>query len=240
MNSNVHSKLIGFSGKLNGGKDFSAQLCQGLIAGYKGQEAIQFAQDVGKLNRAAISGFETVAFADKLKKMCSIATGTHLNDWYDREKKEEMLPEPFHRYSLRTFMTTFARGFDEIDKDFFPKSLFADYRHTPGTKGMFGVPDQRFKPNWLITDVRFPNEAEAIIDQGGIVVRINRPLWNRHEYAAIEDVQKEDPELYKKLTNSTEIALDAYPFEYTIEWTDNVLELVNLLEELLREQNIID
>jgi len=28
--------------------------------------------------------------------------------------------------------------------------------------------------NWLITDVRFPNEAKAIKDNGGILIRINR------------------------------------------------------------------
>ena len=30
--------------------------------------------------------------------------------------------------------------------------------------------------NWIITDVRFPNEAQAIKDRGGIVMRVNRPL----------------------------------------------------------------
>lgn len=30
-------------------------------------------------------------------------------------------------------------------------------------------------PNWIITDVRFPNEVKAIKDRGGIVIRIERP-----------------------------------------------------------------
>ena len=30
-------------------------------------------------------------------------------------------------------------------------------------------------PNWIITDVRFPNEAKAVKDRGGILIRINRP-----------------------------------------------------------------
>lgn len=30
-------------------------------------------------------------------------------------------------------------------------------------------------PNWVITDVRFPNEVEAIKDRSGIMIRINRP-----------------------------------------------------------------
>lgn len=30
-------------------------------------------------------------------------------------------------------------------------------------------------PNWIITDVRFPNEAEAIKKRSGIIIRVNRP-----------------------------------------------------------------
>lgn len=30
-------------------------------------------------------------------------------------------------------------------------------------------------PNWIITDVRFPNEAKAVKDAGGILIRVNRP-----------------------------------------------------------------
>ena len=29
-------------------------------------------------------------------------------------------------------------------------------------------------PNWIITDTRFPNEAQAIKDKGGKIIRINR------------------------------------------------------------------
>lgn len=30
-------------------------------------------------------------------------------------------------------------------------------------------------PNWIITDLRFPNEAKAIKDRGGLLIRIDRP-----------------------------------------------------------------
>ena len=29
--------------------------------------------------------------------------------------------------------------------------------------------------NWVITDCRFPNEAKAVKDNGGVVIRIERP-----------------------------------------------------------------
>lgn len=31
------------------------------------------------------------------------------------------------------------------------------------------------KDNWIITDVRFPNEAKSIKDEGGILIRVDRP-----------------------------------------------------------------
>jgi len=31
-------------------------------------------------------------------------------------------------------------------------------------------------PNWIISDVRFPNEAKSIKDREGVLIRIIRPL----------------------------------------------------------------
>ena len=41
-------------------------------------------------------------------------------------------------------------------------------------------------PNWIITDVRFPDEVKAIEDRGGIVIRLERAndqtgLSSQHE-----------------------------------------------------------
>lgn len=60
-------------------------------------------------------------------------------------------------------------------------------------------------PNWIITDTRFPNEAKAIKDKGGIVIRINRPgvtAVNAHP---------------------SEISLDNWDFDHVIE-NDGALE----------------
>lgn len=39
-------------------------------------------------------------------------------------------------------------------------------------------------PNWVITDVRFPNEAQAIKDKGGILIRLNRGLGDTGNHAS--------------------------------------------------------
>lgn len=44
--------------------------------------------------------------------------------------------------------------------------------------------DEIIQPNWIITDVRFPNEVKAIKDKGGIIIRVNRygmPEGDAHE-----------------------------------------------------------
>jgi hypothetical protein len=61
-------------------------------------------------------------------------------------------------------------------------------------------------PNWVIADVRFPNEAEAVKEKGGILVRINRDLdvtsdhasetslddWEKWDHVVDNNVSKED------------------------------------------------
>jgi hypothetical protein len=55
-------------------------------------------------------------------------------------------------------------------KDYLRKHGYAHFKSVLTDKGM-----QKIKyPNWIITDVRFPNEAQAIVDRGGIMIRINR------------------------------------------------------------------
>jgi hypothetical protein len=57
---------------------------------------------------------------------------------------------------------------------------------------------ERLSPNAVFTDVRFPNEAKAITDMGGIVVRVTRPN--------VKPVN----------AHSSEVAMDRYDFDGTI------------------------
>lgn len=57
-------------------------------------------------------------------------------------------------------------------------SLMYEYKTDKGIDILDdGTMNAWFKPlpNWVITDCRFKNEAEAIKERGGIVIRINRP-----------------------------------------------------------------
>lgn len=70
-------------------------------------------------------------------------------------------------------------------------------------------------PNWIITDTRFPNEAQAIKDRGGIIIRVNRTVVH--------------PELGEgKVTyiHPSETALDNWEFDYVIENNGTLEELI--------------
>lgn len=76
-------------------------------------------------------------------------------------------------------------------------------------------------PNWLITDVRFPNEVKAIKEKDGIIIRINRET----DYVS---------------NHSSEIALDDYEdFDYTIDNNNCIDCLIEKVKEILKHEKII-
>lgn len=71
-------------------------------------------------------------------------------------------------------------------------------------------------PNWIIPDVRFPNEVEAIKKRGGIVIRVNRSGF-------------EDNDIHP-----SEIALDNYQyFDYIINNDSDIPALLEKVKEFL-------
>ena len=76
-------------------------------------------------------------------------------------------------------------------------------------------------PNWIINDVRFPNEVKAIKKKDGIVIRINRET----DYVS---------------NHSSEIALDNYEdFDYTIDNNNCIDCLIESIKEILKHEKII-
>ncbi len=82
--------------------------------------------------------------------------------------------------------------------------------------------DMRY-PNWIITDVRFPNEVEAIKKVGGIIIRVNR--------RGMLDTDKHE----------SETALDDYDnFDGTIENNSDIDGLVDQLSIMLKHFKIVE
>ncbi len=92
---------------------------------------------------------------------------------------------------------------DGVHKNAWVNALFADYKEGD---------------NWVITDVRFPNEAKAVKDKGGIVVRICRHIDYEHTEGS---------------RHESEIALDSWTFDYTIENRGTLDKLRDKVRRLL-------
>src|SRR5690606_36298880 len=79
----------------------------------------------------------------------------------------------------------------EVGRNLHPRAweyaLFADYKSQREKIEVDGAEEyQDVYPNWIITDVRFENEAEAIRSRGGLNIRVFRPghirvWWNDPE-----------------------------------------------------------
>lgn len=109
-------------------------------------------------------------------------------------------------------------------------------------------------PNWIIPDVRFPNEVKAIEDRGGFVIRINRNRytycgqeydWDTLNNVVFKDAGEKPTLKYAnehwlvKHEHPSEIALDYHPFKYVIDNNETIEELVTKVKEILIETKIL-
>lgn len=116
-------------------------------------------------------------------------------------------------------------GREIIHPNVWVNSLMADYK--PQTI----IEDAPYKtagirvtedlPNWIITDTRFPNEAEAVTSKGGLLLRVERGDGNTG-------------------THPSETALDGYKgFHYTIDNNGTIEDLVVKVERILKREGLI-
>lgn len=93
-------------------------------------------------------------FADKLKWICGFLTGH--TDQYTERGKATHLPE--WDMTIGELQQQLGMKVREVNADAWVNALLSEYTHNS---------------RWIITDVRFPNEAEAIKRRGGLLVRID-------------------------------------------------------------------
>lgn len=139
-------------------------------------------------------------FAGKLKDVASLLTGVPVEKFEDQEFKKQQMPSEWgmtYREFLQRLGTDAIR--DGLHTNAWVNALIADYKLGCGDK----------YPNWLITDVRFPNEAAAVKTYGGVMVRITRG-----------NETPNDPNLHP-----SETGLDDYDFDVVIENKGTLEEL---------------
>ena len=224
--------IIGISGKKQSGKDTVGQIIQLLSQGYNRDEVLQMLQYKGRANT---SMWQIKKFAGKVKEILSLLTGIPMEELEDETVKESFLNAEWNDTEGNNIMTNRMAlqwiGTDLFRDNFHPltwvNALMKDYvgKDYPKRGIFFDSDTTHFEtlfPNWIITDLRFRNEAAAIKGRGGITLRIERPNTKKEVNSG---------NLNGKLEHQSEVELDSYTsFDYFIVNSGNMKELIRKVE----------
>lgn len=231
--------ILGINGYAKSGKDTAAKLLQYVsmkenISGMTVEQAVNDNSFLLELQ----SGWEIRKFSYVLKKVASLLTGFSVEEFESQEFKESLLPAEWgletktplsnipmfedtkfiHLMTVREFLQKL--GTDAVREGLHPNAwvnaAMAGYNKAP-----FDT-EVEIERNWIFTDCRFPNEAQAIKDRGGFVIRIDRP--------GVKPIND----------HPSETALDDWDFDYKIYNASDLLALSHtmaIMLELIKERS---
>ena len=154
------------------------------------------------------TGYKVVSFADRLKDITCILSGCHREQLEDYDFKEKRLVpsylQPYcgdaKRPTYRAFLQHFGSELMRSVND----SIWIDCT-------LANAP-----LNLIVSDVRFPNEAKAIKEKGGIIIKVER-----------NDSTSND-------THCSETSIDDIQADYIIHNDSTLENLVYNIDSLLR------
>lgn len=172
-------------------------------------------------------------YSGKLKQIASILTGIPEHNFEDQDFKNTRLGNEWanrrgnhNPMNVREFLQILGTESIRLalHKDAWVNALMSDYHSESGVdilddgtmKGWF-----KPEPNWVITDCRFHNEAIAVKNKGGIIVRINRPG------------------VFPVNNHPSEVDLDNWNFDMVINNDGTLEDLKVKVKNVLENENII-
>lgn len=231
--------IIGISGKIGSGKDTIAQIiCE---TSNQQWEIKKFAGKL-KLIASMITGIPVEQFEDQefkntflgpewdtygisrrqmtvrelLQKIGTEAmrNGLHTNTWVNALLCEYVPYKKGRAHDLQDYSEVYVhpkchgcgKSYHGYKRQYLCKECIEDDSY------------QRY-PNWIITDVRFPNEYEAVKAKGGIIIRVNRPGYGTSMVSLASD-------------HPSETALDGHDFDHVIENNGDLYELRKKVSKL--------
>lgn len=240
--------IIGINGKMGSGKDTVGSIIQYLTSecgdsnSPRHRTYTEFLQKGGGSNlrnfdQHYVSDWEIKKFAGKLKQIASLLTGIDVEKFEDQEFKKLEMPECWnkmqqsgrnrimapmtYRQFLQELGTEAMR--DGLHTNVWVNALFADYKPSQvRSADSFDLETYDGKyPNWIITDMRFENELEAVVKHKGITIRVVRPGRTLTG------------------THPSETALDGFIMHYEIINDGTLEDLVEKVRKILINENII-
>jgi hypothetical protein len=258
--------LIGINGYIGSGKDTIGSIIQDLT---KPTERVDLGG--GLFSREIrVSPWETRKFAGKLKQIASLLTGIPIEKFEDQEFKKTFLPEMWNytgpsmdggkygictddlgeqQMTVRQFLQKLGTEAmrDGLHTNVWVNALFADYKaevkHTHTTNEQMENIYTAWNeyPKWIITDCRFPNEAQAIKDRGGVVVRVDRKEAAGEDAAwMLADIPGASGYWVKSHGHPSEVSLDEWNFDYIVDNNNGLKELPVNVKNMLQNFGVIN
>ena len=230
--------IIGINGKIGSGKDTIGSIIQYLTANDVGSDCIKRVRGGLSVYGYHNSKWEVKKFAGKLKIIASILTGIPIEKFEDQEFKKTILGEEWgivkdhpmnhipvfedvkfnHLMSVRELLQKLGTEAmrDGLHQNVWVNALMCDYR-----RPKMSEPNPS---NWVITDVRFPNELAAVNDVNGLTIRVVRPQIETANF---------------KPQHPSETALDDAEFDYEIINDGSLEDLIAKVRQILITEKII-
>ncbi len=225
--------IIGINGRIGHGKDTVGRIIQYLTSEYRDKyDFVEWRDRVENYGSNTYSPFEIKKYAGKLKTIASLLTGVPAEKFEDQEFKKQKMPKGWgmtYRTFLQRLGTEAMR--DGLHTNVWVNALFSDYVSVVKEWDEFGNDTVVEYPNWIITDMRFPNEMEAVKERGGISIRVNRQTYKNPKEVTVEYIET--------INHSSETALDSETFDYTIDNNNTIEELIEKVKEILTKSGVI-
>lgn len=223
-------------------------------------DCVEFIKSGDNLNFPEETNWKIVKFADKLKDIVCILIGCTREQLEDREFKERKLGEewwyyvnsfgayiPYVGHTLgsthvlvkptpRLLMQLMGTecGRNILHPNVWVNALMSEYKEKIISESFYDENANNYTgitnvfitelPNWIISDMRFPNELKAVKSKGGITIRINRGTLSM-----VKMMEEHE----------SERSLDTATFDYVIDNTGTIEELIEKVKEILIKEKII-
>jgi hypothetical protein len=173
-----------------------------LYSGFDKTASLQDYLEFTPIELSMFSGVQNCKFADALKDIACRMLGCTREQLEDRDFKDSYLPKEWNTIQYR-YADGYIDQYDEpipitywqflqklgtqairntVHVNAWVNILMREYKPVPASdyesthyRGeAIAFPSGEKYPDWVISDCRFPNEAQAIKDKGGIVVKLIR------------------------------------------------------------------